>query len=534
MQNFEEFNSELIEEQLAQFSRATGEQPIEARMVQDLAAFYARDASMLEHVWQRLESAQARQTAPKLLSLEERRQKKDTLMDIEKEHESLQKQTMYATKSPKKPIFRVFTTLAAALVGVIIVGSLLFAFGAMKQQHTTKTTGRKPRQNVAVQQVTPLPTPPNVGNAAGLYVDSNGLYRLDPVTGKQLWFYDVHALQGENIKGGPELTAYAFATGDGMVFVGEIDSSTGTYSNVLDGLDATTGKKLWTLPLAAQSLQFANGTLYVDLPGEIEAINPHTGVPIWTNGALGGLCDIAGITDQAVYCIAYAQGGASGKTQIFALRTDNGKLIWTKPIDGLQVEGNGMTYANGALYVAGSSGTGVNLTSAPNYIMAYSAVDGRFLWKSDSLSGFIRAAPTAANGLVYIGTPLNHLYALDANTGHIKWQKQPGGDVSGPAYVAGNTLIVASRTGTGSQIIAYDATSGAFKWSQTAPGLNATYDMGSSVDGNTQLIVSGNTIYYLSDTLHMLDVATGNSLPSANIQFRSGYWPTMMIWSQES
>lgn len=536
MQNFEEFKSELIEEQLEQLWYVTGEQSTEARMVQDLAAFYARDASMLEQVWLRLESAQASPAAPQLLSLEERRQKKDTLMDIEKEHDSLQRQTMYATKSPKKPFFRVFTTLAAALVGVIIVGSLLFAFGAMKQ-HATKTSVHNLRQNVAVQQVTPLPTPPHVGNAAGLYVVSNGLYRLDPVTGKELWFHNIGALTDPNAKGGPAFLEYVFATGDGMVFVGENDG-TGSL-NKFYGLDASTGQTLWTLPLDLESLRFANGTLYADMDNAMEAINPRTGTTIWTSSSLGGFFDIAGITEQAIYCVASVDGGAKGAAQIWALRTDNGKQIWTKPVDGLQVAFKGMSYANGVLYVAGSAGQpGTNLATAPNYIMAYSATDGNKLWRSVPLTGLI-SAPAVAHGLVYSGTSLNHLYALDARTGHIKWQKQPGGDASGPAYVTGNTLIVAALTshtdyGATSQIMAYDATTGAFKWSQNAPGLLASDAASLYANGATQLIVSGNTIYYHSDTVHMLDVATGNPLPDANVHFPDGPQPSMMIWSQES
>lgn len=536
MRNFDEFRLEQIEEQIERLASASAEESSGARVIQALQSFYARDAAMLEQVWQRLESHQTGQKALQALSSEEKKREnitsmKHTLFDDSQEH---------ALDAPqhtqkKRPILGLFGTLAAVLVCVLLVGSLLLVFGALRQQHQTKTASHGPGHAPASpQHTTLLPTPRARGNAAGLYVtDSDTLYRLDPLTGKMLWSY---SLPGDpNAKGDPTFMAYTFATGNGVVYVGEGGGGNPDETN-LYAFDATTGQKLWTLHLNVEALAFANGTLYAVVNDAITAINPNTGATIWQDTQLGYVGEIVAIDHGVIYGFTSSDGQDSFK--LFALRASNGRQIWTKTVSGLQVMPQGVTFANGVLYVAGSSAQpGSLLQSAPNYVQAYNASNGQRLWQSQPLSGLVGAAPATAGGKVYIGTNQGHLYTLNGSNGQINWQLQPGGDVSGPAYVANNTLYVAPITSVTSdtvtsQIKAYDATTGAFKWSRTAPNLSASDTAGAAGGmGGGRFIVTASIIYYLdfSPSMQMLDTATGSPLPDAHTQLLHGYGLAFMF-----
>ena len=529
MKSFDEFRPEQIEEQIEQLAQTTAEESSSAQVVQALQSFYARDASMLEQVWQRLEGHQADQKAAQAWSPEEKRREKITSMrytslNAPQEHTSDASQQ----KRKKRPGVGLFSTLAAVLACILLVGSLLFVFGVLKQQHQAKTANSG--------YATPLPTPHSRSNAAGLYVvDGSTLYRLDSVTGKMLWFYSLPG--SPNAKIGPIFLDYAFATGNGVVYVGENDSNPYYRNNNLYAFDATTGQKLWTLPLNVQTLQFANDTLYAVLDDNImAAINPDTGKTIWKSAQAEYVSKIVAIDSGIIYDFSASSGGVS--SQLVALRASNGAQIWTKVLTGLQIMPASVTLANGVLYVVGSSAQpGTLLKSAPNYVQAYNASNGQQLWQSQSLSGLVGAAPAVAGGQLYIGTGQGNLYALNADNGQINWQLQPGSDVSVPAYVVNNTLYVAPITSVTnnsvtSQIEAYDATTGTLQWSQPAPNLAASNIGGELMGvGSGRFIVTASTIYYLDFRagVQLLNTATGNPIPGSPAQLRHGYGQPFII-----
>lgn len=148
MTHFDEFQSELIEEQIARLSREKSPQSMEAEVVSVLRAFYAQDAALLEQVWQRLESQQAERALPGSLPipLEKKRWEK---RNVTKQNHELHKQTIFAARSAKqRPIARLMGSLAAVLLIMLLVGGFLLVFTALRGQHissahsgTTTQTG---------------------------------------------------------------------------------------------------------------------------------------------------------------------------------------------------------------------------------------------------------------------------------------------------------------------------------------------------------------------------------------------------------
>lgn len=91
---------------------------------------------------------------------------------------------------------------------------------------------------------------------------------------------------------------------------------------------------------------------------------------------------------------------------------------------------------------------------------------GKSIWNV-SLSDSLRSAPTVSGTLLFIVTTNNRLYALDTETGKIKWNyktlesKDVLFGMAQPA-VKNNTVVAAFTTG---EVSAFDTQSGLLKWS---------------------------------------------------------------------
>jgi len=85
-------------------------------------------------------------------------------------------------------------------------------------------------------------------------------------------------------------------------------------------------------------------------------------------------------------------------------------------------------------------------------VSCYDPADGSLLWHTDT-DASICAAPTAVDGTVYAVSSLGTCYALDAETGDVRWRSQPFGEPNGhrlvqcPPVVAGEELLVVGDGG---------------------------------------------------------------------------------------
>ncbi len=175
----------------------------------------------------------------------------------------------------------------------------------------------------------------------------------------------------------------------------------------LHALDAGSGKELWTFAGALSpdvGPTVWNGAVYVaDKPGTIHAVDASTGQERWHSAAAipGGLT----IDDGGIYV---ASNGA-----IVALDPATGAERWryAAPAAGLF---HNPALANGLVY-AGSDLGGV---------VAVDAVTGTLRWHADTGSDATSTA-VVANGIAYVGdngSAKGHLYAFDAASGNLLWR----------------------------------------------------------------------------------------------------------------
>ena len=120
-------------------------------------------------------------------------------------------------------------------------------------------------------------------------------------------------------------------------------------------------------------------------------------------------------------------------------------------------------------------------------IEAYSAVDGRHLWRAAVGSApfyHMGSAPSATAALVVYPSPDGYLYALDARTGDVRWRHQVGLTDSVPALVHGLAWLVPDK---GASLVALTTSDGRQVWSTP---------LGKSLEGNSEpsAVVAGDTI----------------------------------------
>ena len=123
---------------------------------------------------------------------------------------------------------------------------------------------------------------------------------------------------------------------------------------------------------------------------------------------------------------------------------------------------------------------------------------GLFLWRF-AAGDNIATQPVAIDDLVIFGSEDHFIYAVDAHSGALRWQKSTNGAVvSSPALdMGGHTLVIGSDDGT---VYALDPASGAQHWS---------FDTGGAVEA--PVVISQSVAYVASrdGALYALDTDTG-------------------------
>jgi outer membrane protein assembly factor BamB len=78
--------------------------------------------------------------------------------------------------------------------------------------------------------------------------------------------------------------------------------------------------------------------------------------------------------------------------------------------------------------------------------------------------GEIASSPAVAEGVLYVGSGDDSIYALNAATGALIWHFKTNGDVASSPAIADNILYVGSYDGN---LYALNATTGSYLWSYT-------------------------------------------------------------------
>jgi outer membrane protein assembly factor BamB len=212
--------------------------------------------------------------------------------------------------------------------------------------------------------------------------------------------------------------------------------------------------------LATPALDPDSGRLIVGTrDGKLRSVGER-GQVAWTYETHGPFESGALVQDKVVY-VACADGTLS------ALEASTGKSLWQ--YDAKEELATQPLVANGKVLVAAQS----------DVVMAVDAKTGKWLWqyRRDTPSGFtIRGAsrPSVQGGVAFVGFSDGELVALNVEDGSVKWERglSKGGqyvDVDTSPLLDGKGHVYAASYKEG--LYALDAETGAVKWQIAESGL---------------------------------------------------------------
>ncbi|AKF85358.1 hypothetical protein MFUL124B02_11495 [Myxococcus fulvus 124B02] len=180
--------------------------------------------------------------------------------------------------------------------------------------------------------------------------------------------------------------------------------------------------------------------------------------------------------------------------RLYALDLAKGKELWSVRVGGASPESlSNPMVAQGLLFVVG--GGQCHAVDLGTHTLRWSV----------SCDSEATSSPIVVDDIVYVGTRLGAVLAIDARTGTERWRVQLrcGGSVQSAVSVAGEQVIVGTcQDFTQGHVVALDRATGAERWSVKA---------GSMSHGGAP-VIHGNTVYALSGLgmrLHALNLASG-------------------------
>jgi eukaryotic-like serine/threonine-protein kinase len=281
----------------------------------------------------------------------------------------------------------------------------------------------------------------------------SSMYALSAATGKEIWSYGVG---GFNIGGTPDVENGIVYTNLGFDSLYALSAATGVYKGGL----ATGSTVVWS-PSVINGVVYFGGT-----NGEVYAAIPATSRLVWEYATGGAVTSAPTVVDGVAYV-------GSGDGNVYALNAVDGNKLWSFST-GAAINYSNVAEATGVAYAANSAGdvyalnaaSGAELwsfdagngiassiavangvvyidTSGPNGVVdALSAATGQLLWSFTTSGGFDSSSPTVANGVVYVGSTDDNVYALNSATGAELWRFPTGSSVeSSPAVVNGRVYV---------------------------------------------------------------------------------------------
>jgi outer membrane protein assembly factor BamB len=298
----------------------------------------------------------------------------------------------------------------------------------------------------------------------------------------------------------------------------------------LQAIDGLTGRLRWQIegedPMSSPAV--ADGVVYVGSGGVALALSAADGRVRWRKNAsnLFGLAwSNPAVADGVVYWSTYHGGVsvASPLSQQYLAETTgcvvsawdaaSGDLRWLTRVDGALLSPTAV--AAGMVYTTGVEGTPRPPPGgAPGTLRAMDARTGHLRWQRAIATGVSR--PAVGPDVVCHNGDDGTLYAFDAATGTPRWDlptgRPPGLHRFASPVIAGGVVYISGEDG---HLHAVDAASGNRRWK--APG----------ADTDATPAVANGRIYFAGNDhkLHALDAATGQQRWTSRTQ-GSGGWVT--------
>lgn len=236
---------------------------------------------------------------------------------------------------------------------------------------------------------------------------------------------------------------------DGRVVVAQ------TYDGRLQGLDFTSGEKLWTydsnvpvLTIRGTSTPILrNGVAYAGFAnGRVSAFNAMTGAILWESRVAisQGRSEIERIVDVdgTMVFIGNELYAASYQGRVVSIDATNGRKLWQQNVSSF----SGVSQGFGNIYVADEDGT----------VTAYLRNGQGVRWQQDALGYRELSRPTPVNSYVAVADFEGYVHLMSQVDGNFVGRVKADGDGARANMLTdGNVLYVFGNSG---KLIAYEIT----------------------------------------------------------------------------
>lgn len=309
------------------------------------------------------------------------------------------------------------------------------------------------------QTMGPVRSSPAVsGNLICIGSDDGYLYALDRLSGALVWKFSA----GSAITSSPAI-AY------GLVFFQ-------TREGTLCAVESATGVLSWQVRTGRErplEWGYESGDIYVSSPvvidgtvvvgggdGYVYAVGARNGQVRWRFATQGRVRSSPAVAQGTVFV-----GSMDGS--LYALDLRSGRLRWRYDTEGrsLRSEAYGFDRKSVQSSPAVADGT-VFFGARDGFLYAVDAESGRLRWRLDHQMSWVNTSPAVAGGIVYAGSSdARFVQGVDARTGEELWRFKTAGPVWASPAVAGDVVYFADFTGT---LYALNRVSGALLWQHRA------------------------------------------------------------------
>lgn len=272
--------------------------------------------------------------------------------------------------------------------------------------------------------------------------------------------------------------------------------------NSIKAFESSTGRELWSTAIRSdlapetQNLVVQSGVVIASDMFAIIALDQESGAIRWKVAPNDSIIQSYGVADAQAYYT-----GTRGAF-VYALQLSTGAKLWEVDLRTDWISGNviGFDVSGDTLAVSGIFRRDRLNLRPEAFVVALDRRDGRVFWRFESTTkqSGVYSAPLITDRLVLLPDVLQKaMFALDRNTGQVRWTVPTDPAYGGPADVPDVRDGVAYFGAHDKYVYAVDLETGSVKWKTR---------INSSVD---QVVICGNYVFASNQGANILDRATG-------------------------
>ena len=189
------------------------------------------------------------------------------------------------------------------------------------------------------------------------------------------------------------------------------------------------------------------------------------------------------------------------ESQVSAINTMTGEIVWKYdprvPDDDDEAFGGGIAYENGVLFISTGFAD----------VVSVNAKTGKERWRK-RMSGPMRAAPSVADGRVFVVTIDNQLFALNSETGERLWSHAGFSEIAGllggasPAIATGAVVVPYSS----GELFSLRVENGRPLWSDNLSSSQRLDSLSTLADIRGMPVIERGTVYAISHSGRMVAI----------------------------